>query len=296
MRRIKTVNLQPSEKLPVLVCHESGVLLHAAGERLLPRHIAMLRTCGIDYVFEINNAAELARFREKTQYKAVRTSSLVEGSVLASAIFSSSKVLLLQANVQITAAIKDSLIKRCVGEIYIRKTSAELRTDEALYYLQKIGKLCREAKQGEFPLAAPEAERAEVPLEPDMGRFAPDAGVEPAKKQLPPSRGAAPLGTERRRHRRLSISIPVTVYLQRPHSSIWSDESIEAVAKNLSKGGICVMLSRDISDEKRMRIKIKYDRLKLMLDAVAEIVRFRHAGKQYEVGARYLAVGAERMP
>ncbi|MDQ7780300.1 MAG: PilZ domain-containing protein, partial [Planctomycetota bacterium] len=99
---------------------------------------------------------------------------------------------------------------------------------------------------------------------------------------------------ERRRSRRVSTDLPIAVFLQRPHSSIWSDENVPATAKNLSKGGICLIVSRDLSHEKRLRIKLSYPRLRLMLDAVAEIVRVTPVGDKFEIGAKYLFVGAER--
>lgn len=277
MKRVRVDDLAPTDRLLHPLFHESGGKLHSEGDMLTQRHIELLRKCGIDTVYEIENPHDQVKLQQKSAFRAVKITSLTEGMSLASPIYSLNRVLLLQANVAITGTIKERLIDRGYHDVYVKKTAEELKSSQAERYakeraaIEDIGGLLKAVESIGESLNAP-------------GTAGKSAGP------------ALPARLERRKFKRFRGGCAATFIVQKRFSSMWDQAVYAATVKDISKGGICLVTHEALARGQKVKLTIAAEERGLRIAGICEIVRINRVNAHFEAAARFLYVGAEKKP
>lgn len=160
MRKLSVAELQPSDSLPCGLCSIDGTLLHKAGESLSAAHIALLRQCGIQELYEVVNDKQISQIRRAAMTEAIPLSSIVEDQKLSRPLYDADGMLLLDKDAIVTRKVKESLSNRGIHTLYIRRTAEELGIAKVGKYKDLVKQLSEKNVQNtQQELGTDEAER-----------------------------------------------------------------------------------------------------------------------------------------
>lgn len=267
-KRIPRMDLVPVDSLPKAICHESGRILHAAGSRLMAEHIETMERLGLEVLYEIDAPADATALKQAASSRNAWITDVPVGVPLPSAIRNSAGTVLLPQGAILTAASQASLLQRGVIEVYYDQSHAERLAPQADDYLREIA-----------------GERLVADFVQEGKRIAPEL-----------FRGGPghPSGAERRRHRRIPANIPTEFHVQRRMSSAWEEAPTRGTLKDISKGGLGLVTLRELRNGDRVKVVLAPRSRTIELEGIAEVVRVAARDGAFEVGGRFLYIGARR--
>lgn len=267
-KRVLTRNLVPTETLAKGICHESGRLLHAAGTSLTAAHIETMNRLGITQVYEVDTAADVAALEQDMSARNAWVADLPVGVPLPTAIRNAAGSVLLPQGSILTAKSQALLMQRGLLEVFWDQSPAERTAPQADEYLRKVN-----------------GDRLVADFVEEGKRIAPEI--------FTPER-PAPVPVERRQHRRIPANLPTSFHVQRRQSSAWEKAPTRGTLKDISKGGLCLVTLRKMRLGDRVRILLAPRSRSIEIEGIAEVLRVSARDGTYEIGARFLYIGAKR--
>ena len=267
-KRVPTRNLMPADSLAKALCHESGRILHPAGTRLTADHIETMHRIGIERVFEVDAASDAATLKQDMSARNAWVADLPVGVALPTAIRNAAGTILLPSGAVLTAQSQALLMQRGILEVYWDQSPAERTASQADDYLREIA--------GERLVAD----------------FV-DEGKKIAPEIFAPKR-PAPSPSERRQHRRIPANIATQFHVQRRQTSAWEEASVRGTLKDISKGGLCLVTLRELKSGDRVKVVLAPRSRTVEIEGIAEVLRVTPRDGAFEIGARFLYIGAKR--
>ena len=130
MEQLKVSALKPGAPLGGPVFHHSGETLLDAGNVPTPDVIRMLDEAGIDQLFHPEPGEDPGEFIHRARNLVMSVSDLKVGQRMTQAVFDRAGTLLVEMGAVVTDRIANSLRRRGVHEIYVRKGTKELDLDQ----------------------------------------------------------------------------------------------------------------------------------------------------------------------
>ncbi len=267
-KRVLTRNLMPAESLAKAVCHESGRVLHAAGSRLTAAHLETMHRLGMERVYEIDAPGDAATLKQDMSARNAWVADLPVGVPLPTAIRNAAGTILLPQGSILTAQSQALLMQRGIVEVYWDQSPAERAAPQADAYLTEVS----------------------------GGQLVADF-VDEAKKIAPElfaEKRPAPAAAERRQHRRIPANIPTQFHVQRRQTSAWETAPTRGTLKDISKGGLCLVTLREMRSGDRVRVVLAPRSRSVEIEGIAEVLRVSARDGAFEIGARFLYIGAKR--
>ncbi|MEK7866489.1 MAG: PilZ domain-containing protein [Planctomycetota bacterium] len=267
-KRVPTRNLMPSESLAKALCHESGRILHAAATRLTAAHIETMHRLGIERVFEVDAVSDVASLKQDMSARNAWVVDLPVGVPLPTAIRNAAGTILLPQGAVLTAQSQATLMQRGIEEVYWDQSPAERAAPQADEYLREVS--------GDQLVA-------------DF--------VEEGKKIAPEifaAKRPAPSPADRRQHRRIPANIQTQFHVQKRQTSAWEEPSVRGTLKDISKGGLCLVTLRELKSGDRVRVVLAPRSRTVEIEGIAEVIRVTARDGAFEIGGKFLYIGAKR--
>lgn len=269
-KRVVTSKLTPVESLAKGICHESGRLLHVAGSRLGALHIETMVRLKIDRVYEIDSNADALTLKQEASAKNTWVAEIPVGIPLPTAIRNAAGTILLPQGAILTAEAQAQLMKRGLLEVYWEQSLADRLAPQADEYLREIASA---------QLAADFVQETQ--------KIAPELLDGP--RTPAPARGA-----DRRQHRRIAANIATQFLVQRRMTSAWEPGAVRGTLRDISKGGLGLVTLRELRLGDRVKVLLAPRSRTVEMEGIAEVVRVTPRDGAFEIGARFLYIGAKR--
>lgn len=269
-KRVPTSSLIPVASLAKGICHESGRMLHTAGARLGATHIETMIRLGMVRVYEIDSNADALTLKQEMSAKNTWVAEIPVGIPLPTAIRNAAGTILLPKGAILTAEAQAQLMKRGLLEVYWEQSLAERMAPQADEYLREVA-----------------GEQLATDFVQETQRIAPEL--------LAPPRTPAPARSqERRQHKRIAANIPTQFLVQRRMTSAWEPGAVQGTLRDISKGGLALVTLRELRLGDRVKVVLAPRSRSIEIEGIAEVVRVTARDGAFEIGARFLYIGAKR--
>lgn len=159
MFNIEISNLQTYKPLEKAIYHPSGELLHGEGEILTLLHTKVMKNCNINVVCMPASDEDLKLFLQTKNFQLAAIDDFRNDEELARAIYDDKGVLLLEAGIKVTKALKEKIHNRGIYTVYMRKTEDPLERISVRNYKERIKNVM------EVEIDRPEISHAEISKE-----------------------------------------------------------------------------------------------------------------------------------
>ncbi|GEM_PF-3805721 len=267
-KRVLTRNLIPAESLAKAICHECGRILHAAGSKFTAEHLETMHRRGMERVFEVDSPGDAATLKQDMSARNAWVADLPVGVPLPTAIRNAAGTVLLPQGAVLTAHSQALLMQRGIMEVYWEQSPAERAAPQADEYLREIS-----------------GDRLVADFVDEAKRFAPELFAEKRREPAP---------SERRQHRRIPANIPTQFQVQKRQTSAWEEATVRGTLKDISKGGLCLVTLRELRSGDRVRVVLAPRSRTVEIEGIAEVLRVTPRDGAFEIGGRFLYIGAKR--
>ena len=154
MRTIQTNELKAGNPLPGALYHRSGELLVPASDRLDGEALALFERFGIREVLTPEKGEKVAEFVHGARNTRLDVDDLNPGERMSKPLFDRGGALLLDAGAAVSSSLPGALRHRGVTTIFVRKSAAVLRLEQARAFVREYRGLRRRASKPPAPAEA----------------------------------------------------------------------------------------------------------------------------------------------
>jgi HD-GYP domain-containing protein (c-di-GMP phosphodiesterase class II) len=131
VKRIPIDHLRPRHALERSLYHHSGIVVLESGESLTREDITAMKRLGISELIELGEKDDRMEFLKKCSFRELNVDMLPEGKVLTKPLTDPGGNVILEENTEISPEVKESLKKRGMKTVYVRKSPSEMETNSA---------------------------------------------------------------------------------------------------------------------------------------------------------------------
>lgn len=277
MKKISVDELTPVKKLGKAIYHESGNMLIDEGRKLSEILIEIMKRCGIENVYEWTTTFDFQKFQEHSTHKIVRTENLPEGYVVEDPIYTQDFVLLIKEGVKITKRQKESLIRRGIREVFLKKTYSEMKIGQFNQFQEFAGKARRDQ---------------DFDIDKELPKDEKDYREDTATYRI---RKSGDKLLERRKFKRYPAKFKTFFKKQILSSDYWSEEEYVADVQDLSQGGVRFVTAESLVKGGKIKLTLLLKKRRLKLQSIVEIVRARKIEDgSFEIGGKFIYLEGEK--